>query len=148
MTDVFSKQKRSEVMSRIQSRDTIPERAVRSMLHRKGYRFRLHVRGLPGRPDIVLPRLRTIVFVHGCFWHRHSGCRFAYTPKTRLDFWTNKFESNVTRDLRTRLQLRKLGWRVLTIWECELRVPARLSRRLDAALARARPRQKEMHNAR
>lgn len=138
MADVFSKQKRSEVMSRIRSRDTRPERAVRSMLHRKGYRFRLHARGLPGKPDIVLSSLRTIVFVHGCFWHRHNGCPFAYTPKSRGEFWSEKFESNIARDSRARLKLQNLGWRVLTIWECELRSPASLSRRLDVTLRKAR----------
>src|SRR2546430_70866 len=85
MPDVFTKAKRSEVMSRIKSRDTRPERAVRSMLHRLGYRFRLHRADLPGKPDLVLSRYRTVVFVHGCFWHRHKGCRLAYTPKTRVD---------------------------------------------------------------
>ncbi|MGD9596826.1 MAG: very short patch repair endonuclease [Steroidobacteraceae bacterium] len=138
MADVFSKQKRSEVMSRIRARDTKPERAVRSMLHRKGYRFRLHARGLPGKPDIVLPGLGTIVFVHGCFWHRHVGCPFAYTPKSRGKFWSKKFESNITRDAQACGKLRELGWRVLTIWECELRSPARLSRRLDVTLRKAR----------
>jgi len=138
MTDVFSKRKRSDVMSRIRSRDTAPERAVRSILHRKGYRFRLHASDLPGKPDIVLPRWKTVVLVHGCFWHRHRGCRFAYTPKTRSQFWKRKFESNVARDAIANLQLRELGWRVLTIWECELRTPARLSKRLDGTLARVR----------
>lgn len=136
MADVFSKHKRSEVMSRIRSRDTAPERAVRSMLHRKGYRFRLHVRSLPGSPDVVLVRLRTAVFVHGCFWHRHRGCRFAYVPKSRPGFWSNKFSSNVARDSRARAELRRLGWRVLVIWECELGSPEKLSRRLDRALGK------------
>ncbi len=136
MPDVFTKAKRAEVMSRIKSRDTQPERAVRSMLHRLGYRFRLHRIDLPGKPDLVLSRYRTVVFVHGCFWHRHKGCRFSYTPKTRVDFWQNKFASNVVRDQRVRSQLVKLGWRVITVWECELRSAERLSGRLDGKLRR------------
>lgn len=123
-------------MSRIRSRDTKPERAVRSMLHRKGYRFRLHARGLPGKPDIVLSKLRTIIFVHGCFWHRHNGCPFAYTPKSRRYFWSEKFRLNIARDTRASFRLQKLGWRVFTVWECELRSPARLSRRLDVTLGK------------
>ncbi|NCO35005.1 MAG: very short patch repair endonuclease [Armatimonadetes bacterium CG2_30_59_28] len=134
MTDVFTKAKRSEVMSLIKGRDTQPERAVRSMLHRMGYRFRLHRSDLPGKPDLALSRYRTVIFVHGCFWHRHQGCRFAYTPKTRRDFWVTKLESNVTRDLFVKKELRKLGWHVLTVWECELRNTDRLERRLAVAL--------------
>lgn len=134
MPDVFTKAKRSEVMSRIKSRDTQPERAVRSMLHKLGYRFRLHRADLPGRPDLVLSRYRTVIFVHGCFWHRHRGCRLAYTPKSRAPFWQNKFASNVVRDRRVRSQLVKLGWRVITVWECELRSGERLSGRLDGTL--------------
>lgn len=132
--DVFSKAKRSDVMSRIRGRDTGPERAVRFMLHRMGYRFRLHRTDLPGKPDIVLPRFTTAIFVHGCFWHRHKGCRFAYTPKSRKTFWLNKLESNVTRDRRVNRELAKLGWHVVTVWECELRSPDRLSKRLEATL--------------
>lgn len=136
MTDVFTKAKRSEVMSRIKSRDTEPERLVRSMLHKMGYRFRLHRADLPGKPDLTLSRYQTVIFVHGCFWHRHKGCRFAYTPKTRTDFWVTKLESNVTRDRVVKKELRKLGWHVLTVWECELRNADRLERRLDSALKR------------
>lgn len=134
MTDVFTKSKRSEVMSRIRSRDTGPERAVRSMLHKMGYRFRLHGAKLPGKPDIVLPRYHTVIFVHGCFWHRHKECRFCYTPKSRVEFWLDKFEANIRRDREVNKLLRKLGWSVLTVWECELRSPDRLSMRLDNAL--------------
>lgn len=134
MPDIFTKAKRSEVMSRIKSRDTQPERAVRSMLHKLGYRFRLHRADLPGRPDLVLSRYRTVIFVHGCFWHRHKGCRLAYTPKSRVSFWQSKFSLNVVRDRRVRSRLVKLGWRVITVWECELRSAERLSGRLDAKL--------------
>lgn len=118
------------MMSRIRGRDTKPELAVRSVLHRLGYRFRLHVPDLPGRPDIVLPRHRTVVLVHGCFWHRHEGCRFCCVPKTRVDFWRRKFEGNVERDRVVRRELRKIGWRVMVVWECEIDAPGRLIRRL------------------
>lgn len=134
MTDVFTIIKRSEVMSRIKSRDTQPERAVRSMLHRLGYRFRLHRADLPGRPDIVLPRYKTVIFVNGCFWHRHEGCRFAYTPKTRIDFWQKKFSENVLRDQRAQVSLVASGWKVIVVWECELRDQADLSKRLETKL--------------
>lgn len=130
MTDVFTKSKRSEVMSRIKNRNTKPELAVRSLLHRMGYRFRLHRTDLPGKPDIVLPRYKTVIFVHGCFWHRHKDCRFAYTPKSRTDFWLKKLESNVTRDNQVKSDLELLGWRVITVWECELRTLDNLVGRL------------------
>lgn len=104
MTDVFTPEKRSDVMSRIKGRNTKPELVVRSLLHRMGYRFRLHRTDLPGKPDIVLPRYRTVIFVHGCFWHRHKGCRLAYTPKSRMEFWSTKFESNMIRDKQGHLR--------------------------------------------
>jgi DNA mismatch endonuclease (patch repair protein) len=135
VADVFSKAKRSEVMSRIRGRDTGPERTVRSMLHRLGYRFRLHRAELPGHPDIILPRYRAIVFVHGCFWHRHNGCRFAYTPKSRASFWLKKLEGNVSRDKMTKRNLAKLGWKVITVWECDIHKPNKLAQRLDRLLA-------------
>ena len=113
--DVFSTSKRSEVMSRIRGRDTTPELAVRSIVHRLGYRFRLHVRDLPGSPDLVLPRLGTVIFVHGCFWHRHRGCRYATTPSTRRAFWQAKFDANVARDRLAASRLRRLGWSVITV---------------------------------
>jgi DNA mismatch endonuclease (patch repair protein) len=115
-------------MSRIKSGNTAPEIAVRSMLHRLGYRFRLHDRSLPGRPDIVLKRHRAVVFVHGCFWHRHRGCKFAYTPKSNVVFWTTKLEGNVARDKEAIRRLRRDGWRVLVVWECAVSAPARLQR--------------------
>lgn len=134
MTDVFTKSKRSEVMSLIKGRNTKPELAVRSMLHRMGYRFRLHKADLPGKPDIVLARYKTVIFVHGCFWHRHKGCRFAYTPKTRADFWLKKLDSNVIRDQQVKADLERLGWRVIAVWECELREPDKLAVCLDTGL--------------
>ncbi len=121
-------------MSRIRGKDTTPERAVRSMVHGLGYRFRLHGRDLPGRPDLVLPRLRTVIFVHGCFWHRHARCRYATTPATRRAFWLEKFERNVERDRRTAAALRRLGWSVITVWECQLRRPEKVRGRLERML--------------
>ena len=121
-------------MSRIRGKDTTPERAVRSMVHGLRYRFLLHGRDLPGRPDLVLPRLRTVIFVHGCFWHRHARCRYATTPATRRAFWLEKFERNVERDRRTAAALRRLGWSVITVWECQLRRPAKVRARLERML--------------
>ncbi len=124
MADVFTPEKRSWLMSRIRGKNTKPERVVRSLLHRLGYRFTVNGprnRELPGKPDIVLPKFRTVIFVHGCFWHRHKNCRLASTPKTRKAFWKKKFESNVKRDARAVRQLRKLEWKVVTIWECQLK---------------------------
>jgi DNA mismatch endonuclease, patch repair protein len=106
-------------MAAIGPADTRPEVLVRSYLHRAGLRFRLHVKGLAGRPDVVIPKHRAVVFVHGCFWHRHQGCRFATTPSTRFDFWQSKFAQNVSRDDRVAGALRAIGWRVFTVWECE-----------------------------
>jgi DNA mismatch endonuclease (patch repair protein) len=130
MVDNLSRERRSWNMSRIRGRDTAPEREVRSILHSMGCRFRLHVPRLPGRPDVVLPKHRTVVVVHGCFWHRHAKCRYAYTPKSNLAFWSAKFIENVERDRRTAIALRGLGWRVVTVWECELRKRSRLRSRL------------------
>jgi len=113
-------------MSRIRSRDTKPEIALRKSLHRLGFRFRLHGHRLPGKPDIVLPRYRTVIFVHGCFWHRHEGCKVATTPKSNTDFWLEKFDRNVARDARNAEELAKAGWRVLVVWECDLNAPLKV----------------------
>jgi len=134
--DRISKEHRSWNMSRIRSRDTTPELAVRSALHRLGYRFRLSDAGLPGRPDVVLKRYRTVVFVHGCFWHRHARCRFAYTPKTRVAFWLKKFADNARRDRQVRASLKALGWRTITIWECQTTDRQRLAARLRRVASR------------
>src|SRR5437660_1250360 len=117
--DRIDKQRRSWNMSRIKSKDTRPEILVRSTLHAMGYRFRLHSRALPGSPDIVLPKHHTALFVHGCFWHRHTGCRFAYTPKSRKKFWFAKFAANIARDIKASRALRQLGWKPVIVWECE-----------------------------
>jgi len=109
------------MMANIRGRDTKPEVAVRRILHRQGFRFLLHDKRLPGRPDVVLPRYRVAIFVHGCFWHRHEGCRFCTTPATRPDFWKEKFEANIARDTRHTESLIASGWRVSTIWECTLK---------------------------
>lgn len=140
MADRLTPERRSWNMSRINSRDTGPEMQVRSILHRAGYRFRLHRKDLPGRPDIVLPKYRTVVFVHGCFWHRHPGCRFTYTPKSRVAFWNDKFCANVERDRRNARTLRALGWRVITVWECQAGSPARWLPQLTRRLGGIRPR--------
>lgn len=132
--DRLSPKQRSDNMSRIGSKDTEPELAVRSTLHELGYRFRLHRRDLPGTPDIVLPKHRTVIFVHGCFWHRHRNCRLSYTPKSNLAFWQQKFGANVARDHRVRQQLRRLGWRVRVVWECQTNSPDALTAKLRAML--------------
>lgn len=111
--------KRSLIMRSVRGKDTSPELKVRSALHRAGYRFRLHRKGMPGSPDIVLPSRRAVVFVHGCFWHRHAGCRAASNPSTRADFWAEKFSSNIARDCRNRADLERAGWSVYVVWECE-----------------------------
>ena len=128
--DSLTKEKRSWNMAQIKSRDTKPELIVRKLLHRLGYRFRLHRTELPGCPDIILPKYRTVVLVHGCFWHRHTGCQFAYNPKSRVDFWEKKFRKNVKRDKKVRHELIDLGWRVLIIWECEVKNYDRLVQRI------------------
>jgi DNA mismatch endonuclease (patch repair protein) len=131
-------------MSRIRGRDTSPEIAVRRALHTAGFRFRLHRRDLPGTPDIVLIRQRIAIFVHGCYWHRHEGCRNATTPGTRTDFWQAKFAANVERDARKTVALEAAGWKVVVIWECEAAKPDRLAQiireRLPAPAVRPAPR--------
>jgi DNA mismatch endonuclease, patch repair protein len=119
--DTLTSEKRSWNMSRIRGANTKPELAVRSMLHRLGYRFRIADKTLPGKPDIVLPRYKAVIFVHGCFWHRHQGCKYAYTPKSRLDFWEAKFEGNIMRDKKNISLLKKAGWLPIVIWECEIK---------------------------
>lgn len=121
MVDSLSAERRSWNMSRIRGRDTRPERLLRSLLHREGFRFRLHDRSLPGKPDIVMKKHNAVIMVHGCYWHRHPGCRNTTTPSTRTDFWVEKFEGTVARDKRNQADLTALGWRVITVWECDLK---------------------------
>lgn len=121
MTDIVDAATRSRMMATIRGKDTGPELALRRALHARGCRYRLHVKDLPGKPDIVLPKHRAVIFVHGCFWHRHPGCRYATTPATRTAFWATKFEANVCRDRRDETALRAAGWRVAVVWDCALR---------------------------
>ena len=119
--DSLTKEKRSWNMSRIRSNDTTPELVVRSFLFRNGFRFRLHVKNLPGHPDIVLLKYKTVIEVRGCFWHRHPGCRHATMPSSNVEFWQKKFKRNVDRDRNTEKQLKNLGWNLIVVWECELK---------------------------
>ena len=121
--DKLDAQRRSENMRQIRSKNTKPEKLLRSLLHKAGYRFRIHRKDLPGKPDIVFPSRRKVIFVHGCFWHQHSGCREGRLPGTRQDYWRPKLERNIERDFEAIERLRELGWQVLTVWECELQVP-------------------------
>ena len=118
--DIVTKQRRSEIMGRIGGKNTKPELLVRRHLHGEGFRYRLHPRDVPGRPDIVLKKHRAVILVHGCFWHRHASCKYAYSPKSDVDKWTKKFQRNVERDTEVMRLLRSQDWRVLTVWECAL----------------------------
>lgn len=117
--DIKSQQQRSWNMSRIRSTNTKPEILVRSFLHRNGFRFRLHVKNLPGHPDIVLPKYKTVLEVRGCFWHRHPGCKYATTPASNTEFWKTKFKQNISRDKKNAKKLKTLGWKLIVVWECE-----------------------------
>lgn len=123
MADTLSPEERSERMSRIRSRDTKPEVSLRKALHKLGLRFRLHASGLPGKPDIIFRKQRIAIFVHGCFWHRHEGCKVATTPKSNTEYWIEKFDRNVARDAATATRLREAGWHVVVTWECDLSSP-------------------------
>ena len=127
MTDIVDQQTRSRMMSGIRGKNTKPELALRRALHARGFRFRLHPGKVHGRPDLVLPKHRAVVFVHGCFWHRHEGCRYATVPATRPEFWRAKFDTNAARDSAVRTSLLQDGWRVATVWECALRKPERVN---------------------
>ena len=119
--DIWSKEKRSECMSKIRSKDTKPELALRKALFARGFRYRVNDKHLPGKPDIVLSKYKTVIFLHGCFWHKHEGCKYAGTPKTNTEFWVDKITSNSQRDNVNAEKLTALGWNVLTVWECEIR---------------------------
>lgn len=130
--DVVDAVTRSKMMSGIRSSNTRPEMIVRKYLHARGFRYRLHVRKLPGSPDLVLPRYHAVIFVHGCFWHRHAGCRYATTPASNAERWRLKFDSNTERDARKESMLRTAGWRVIVVWECELKLtPEKRLRELE-----------------
>jgi len=131
MADVFSKKKRSWIMGRVKSENTRPEMRVRRRLHALGFRFRLHRKDLPGRPDLTLPKRRTVIFVHGCFWHSHPGCKHAALPASNRQYWERKIDRNVERDLENQKLLAEQGWRVLVLWECRIKTPEAL----DAELA-------------
>lgn len=133
--DCHTSETRSRNMSLVHGSDTKPELLVRSLLHRMGYRFRLHAKNLSGKPDIVLPRYRIVVFVHGCFWHQHSGCRKANRPTTRTDFWNKKLDGNIAQDSQNYKLLIEQGWRVLVVWECETKNKEKLADKLKIAIA-------------
>ena len=119
MTDIINKEQRSWNMSRITAKNTKPEIAVRKMIYKMGYRYRLHRKNLPGKPDIVFGPMNLALFVNGCFWHRHDNCKYTYNPKTRKNFWNKKFTDTIKRDIKNRIELEKLGWKSAVIWECE-----------------------------
>jgi DNA mismatch endonuclease, patch repair protein len=132
--DILTPEARSRAMGRIRGKDTKAEIAVRKAATRLGYRYRLHRRDLPGSPDLVFPRLKTVVFVHGCFWHRHAGCKHSYSPKSNVEFWSRKFQTNVARDERVKGELERLGWHVVVIWECQTAEFDGIARTLKACL--------------
>jgi DNA mismatch endonuclease, patch repair protein len=136
MADNLTPQQRRRNMSRVKGRDTKPELLVRSIVHRLGYRFRLHGKGLPGKPDLVLARHRKVIFVHGCFWHGHAGCRRAARPSTNREFWDKKIDGNVERDAANVKALVRAGWKVLVVWQCAMKDRARLEKRLGEFLSR------------
>jgi DNA mismatch endonuclease (patch repair protein) len=137
--DIFSKTKRSWIMSRVGGKNTKPEILVRSLLHRMGYRFRLDYKSLPGRPDIVLPKFHKVIFVHGCFWHGHPNCHRAALPQTNVEFWTEKMKCNGERDLKNIRALRKLRWKPLIIWQCEIRNLEKLERKIVKFITNGTP---------
>ena len=124
-------EQRSRNMSAIKSKNTKPENTVRKLLHSMGYRFRLHKKDLPGSPDIVLPKYKTVIFVHGCFWHRHQNCKYASNPKTRIEFWEKKFKENIERDKKTQEKLKNLGWKTKIVWECEIKKQDKLIKKIE-----------------
>jgi DNA mismatch endonuclease (patch repair protein) len=126
--------KRSLIMAAVRSKDTRPEMAVRRLVYEMGYRYRLHAYDLPGHPDMVFRGKKKALFVHGCFWHRHSGCRYSTTPKTKTSFWSAKFSANVARDRRNSRALRRAGWRILAVWQCQLKNPKTLAKRIHEFL--------------
>jgi len=132
VVDRLTPERRSWLMSRVASKHTTPELRVRKAVHSLGLRFRLHRKDVPGKPDLTLPKHKTVIFVHGCFWHRHLGYPKASTPKSNVEFWQNKFAANVARDAEVRRRLQEFGWKVVTIWECETKKPEPLLRKLGS----------------
>ena len=135
--DVHNKETRSYNMSRIKGKDTKPEMLVRRYLHARGFRYRLHVKGLPGKPDIVLPKYKTVIFIHGCFWHGHEGCKYYVVPKTRTDWWLAKINTNIANDTKAITALADAGWKIITLWECDLK-PAKVDDTLASLLQNIR----------
>ena len=133
MEDVHSKEIRSYNMSRIKGKNTKPEMVVRKFLHARGFRYKLHDKILPGKPDLVLPKYKTVIFIHGCFWHGHANCKYYVVPKTRTEWWLNKIGYNIANDVKAVKALKKAGWKVITIWECNLK-PAKVEKTLIALL--------------
>ena len=133
MADVHSPETRSYNMSQIRAKDTKPEMLVRKFLHSQGFRYRLHDKKLPGKPDMVLPKYKTVIFVHGCFWHGHKNCKYYVVPKTRTDWWLNKINGNIANDKKAMTALKKDGWKIITVWECQLK-PAKVEKTLNALL--------------
>jgi DNA mismatch endonuclease (patch repair protein) len=138
MADVHDAKTRSYNMSRIRSGNTKPEMLVRKFLHAKGFRYNLHDKKLPGKPDIVLPKYKTVIFIHGCFWHGHAYCKYFVVPKTRTDWWLNKINSNKANDVKAVKALRKDGWKIITVWECDLK-PAKAEKKLISLLKKLSP---------
>jgi DNA mismatch endonuclease (patch repair protein) len=131
MADIFSKTKRSEIMSKIRATETKPEKIVRSFLFAKGFRYRKNLKSLPGKPDIVLSKYKTAIFIHGCFWHGHKNCKAATLPQTRRNFWTDKINDNKKRDAKNYKELKKSGWKVITIWQCQIKNKSKQERTLN-----------------
>ncbi len=135
MVDRVDKNKRSEIMALVKSKDTKPELQLRRALHSKGFRFRIHQKKLPGCPDLVFAKYKTVIFVHGCFWHRHAGCRAASMPSSNISFWEGKFQRTLERDAQNIKNLKQLGWRVIVVWECDLR-PKKLNETIEKLIKR------------
>ena len=134
MADVHTKEIRSYNMSQIKATNTKPEMLVRKFLHANGYRYRLHDKKLPGKPDIVLPKYKTVIFVHGCFWHGHKNCKYFVVPKTRTEWWLNKINSNIANDAKAAKALKKEGWKIINLWECNLK-PAKIKKTLSKLIS-------------
>jgi len=131
MADIYSEKKRSQIMASISGKETVPESMVRSFLFKQGFRFKKNVESLPGKPDIVLPKYKTAIFVNGCFWHGHKKCKAATLPATRKKFWTNKIKANIDRDKRNIRELKKASWKVIIIWQCEIKNAAKREKRFE-----------------